>query len=346
MLRKNYPIPKYPKYYVNKGAKLLDKNGEPYYQRYRVDEACPSCGEVRKVGKYYPKTICRSCSIRKRLAETDTKRNGTKRARDIGKTGRPYARWIWDACPDCRKERWLPINRKGSRCQICAGKERSKNTIPKIKPIRYCKDCGIPVAAWKRFCQECANKRNTESYLQHYIARIKAKGKDYGGYKIITEDKLCRACGKRFPRTPEYFGRHIKSRDGLSSKCRACHSKEKRQQLQTPKGRFRASMTTAIYRTIKGQKNGHTWQSLVGYTLLDLKTHLERQFQPNMTWDNYGMKGWVIDHIRPVASFHFDNPSDPDFKKCWALTNLQPMWMRENSIKGVKPGRLVTGKLC
>ncbi len=66
----------------------------------------------------------------------------------------------------------------------------------------------------------------------------------------------------------------------------------------------------------------------------DLIAHLESLFQPSMTWENYGK--WHIDHKRPIASFNFTSYEDPEFKECWALNNLQPMWAKENMSKGNK----------
>ena len=48
-------------------------------------------------------------------------------------------------------------------------------------------------------------------------------------------------------------------------------------------------------------KNNKSWITLVGYTLLELMTHLESQFTDGMTWENYGQ--WHVDHIRPCAKF-------------------------------------------
>lgn len=55
-----------------------------------------------------------------------------------------------------------------------------------------------------------------------------------------------------------------------------------------------------------------------------------------MTWDNYGHKGWHIDHRIPLATFQISSPNDPDFRVAWALTNLQPMWASDNFSKGAK----------
>ena len=92
----------------------------------------------------------------------------------------------------------------------------------------------------------------------------------------------------------------------------------------------------AIYTSLKGLKNNIPWQNFVSYSLQELKEHLESKFQPGMTWDNYGE--WHIDHIVPKSSFHFESYDDPEFKKCWSLENLQPLWAKDNIRKSNKIG--------
>lgn len=66
------------------------------------------------------------------------------------------------------------------------------------------------------------------------------------------------------------------------------------------------------------------------YTMEELKVHLESQFQPGMTWENYGKYGWHIDHIKPMNTFNIISMECEDFKKCWALSNLRPLWAKDN----------------
>jgi hypothetical protein len=102
-----------------------------------------------------------------------------------------------------------------------------------------------------------------------------------------------------------------------------------------PALRLSHSMSTAIGQALHERKSGRHWETLVGYTLEDLIHHLEPQFQPGMTLANYGgIDGWAVDHIVPQKAFDYSSPDDPGFKECWALSNLQPMWFRDNSIKG------------
>ena len=93
-------------------------------------------------------------------------------------------------------------------------------------------------------------------------------------------------------------------------------------------------MRRAIGNSLKGNKNGWHWETLVGYTVADLKEHLESQFHLGMSWANYG--DWHIDHVIQISAFNFTRPEDLDFKRCWALQNLRPLWAFENQSKGAK----------
>ncbi len=88
---------------------------------------------------------------------------------------------------------------------------------------------------------------------------------------------------------------------------------------------------SAIRKSLKGNKKGRSWENLVGYSVEDLQKHIEKQFKLGMTWENYGK--WHIDHIIPKDVFNFSCPEDIDFRHCWALKNLQPLWALENIFK-------------
>ena len=47
-----------------------------------------------------------------------------------------------------------------------------------------------------------------------------------------------------------------------------------------------------------------------------------------LIWDNYGQKGWVIDHILPCCSFDLSKPEEQ--RKCFHYSNLQPLWESDN----------------
>lgn len=82
-------------------------------------------------------------------------------------------------------------------------------------------------------------------------------------------------------------------------------------------------------------KNHKPWKMHLPYTIDELISHLENQFKPGMSWQNYG-KYWHIDHVIPDSAFDYKSISDASFQQCWSLNNLQPLWASENISKGNK----------
>ncbi len=76
----------------------------------------------------------------------------------------------------------------------------------------------------------------------------------------------------------------------------------------------------------------------LGCSIKELKKYLETQFKQDMSWGNYGLKGWHIDHIRPLCSF--DLSDIKQFKKACHYTNLQPLWWHDNLSKRRKDGTI------
>ena len=73
---------------------------------------------------------------------------------------------------------------------------------------------------------------------------------------------------------------------------------------------------------------------LLGCSREELKEWIENQFTEGMSWEKLGINGIHIDHIRPCASF--DLTKEEDVKKCFHFSNLQPLWAKDNLIKGAK----------
>jgi hypothetical protein len=82
----------------------------------------------------------------------------------------------------------------------------------------------------------------------------------------------------------------------------------------------------------------------LGCSLDELREHLERRFQPGMTWENWGRRGWHMDHVRPLL--HFDLTDEDHLRDACHYTNLQPLWWRDNILKGHAERRALKANTC
>lgn len=118
----------------------------------------------------------------------------------------------------------------------------------------------------------------------------------------------------------------------------AVHKKKrtaaKRKRLDnSPSLRLKEATRSRIWASLKGATDGALFSRL-GYSVDRLRAHLESLFDDGMTWANYGK--WHVDHIKPCAKFDLTDPHQ--FKECWSLENLQPLWAQQNCRKGANYG--------
>jgi len=196
-------------------------------------------------------------------------------------------------------------------------------------------------------------------------------------YKIVPYittciEKRCTKCGETKPL--KKFCVQTDTRDGLKSECKQCsseynkewlkdnheykkecdrvyrktHKKEKNAYFRKYEMERRATdvafnlnktMRQGTTRSLKNKKGGKSWKSLVPYTLGELMAHLESKFTEGMTWDNYGFGDdkWNLDHVIALCHFNITSAECQEFKNCWSLDNLQPLWQVRNFEKGDRP---------
>ncbi len=182
-----------------------------------------------------------------------------------------------------------------------------------------------------RYCFRCKKQKDNsikfgydKNGIQRYVCQkcvsiYRQKQKEKHNRKWIKEDNEKKRQWKI--RHPELQRRY--------------RNKWSRKKSKEAKYRIDNSLKSLIWLALKGEKAGRKWEKLVGYTLEDLMKHLKKQFDDKMTWGNYGSY-WSIDHRKPRSLFHYKTAEDPEFKKCWALENLQPMEKIANIKKGKK----------
>lgn len=167
------------------------------------------------------------------------------------------------------------------------------------------------------------NKEKTKQYQDNY--RKENKEKLIQDYKIFYQNNKEKILAKG----KKYFE---ENRDS----CLAVRRKWDKKRRQRTDIKLGGNISRRIHEALRENKQGKHWETLVGYTINQLKIHLESKFQIGMTWENYGLHGWHVDHIIPRSTFKFETYDCDDFKKCWALSNLQPLWAKDNLTKGNK----------
>ena len=101
--------------------------------------------------------------------------------------------------------------------------------------------------------------------------------------------------------------------------------------------RLRVILRSTISRYIRKK---HTYSYYTNYTVKELIDNITSKFKPGMSWDGHSLRGWHIDHIRPLSDFNFYNPDGTEnineIRKAMALDNLQPLNSIDNISKGAK----------
>lgn len=198
---------------------------------------------------------------------------------------------------------------------------RRRRGISTRGQIIKCAGCATEIArrhSSHQFCDECS-KQNKREIKRRWVERNRERRlAQVRAYNERNREEINRKFRERLA-LPETKARRRAIDLAYSAK---------------PRRRLDQRMKTAIGQCLKGQKNGRSWEGLVGYSCDDLMRHLERQFLKGMSWSNIG--DWHIDHIRPRASFSYESEQDDSFRECWSLSNLRPLWSEDNRSKSAK----------
>lgn len=218
---------------------------------------------------------------------------------------------------------------------------QNKKYITVFYTENICDVCGSSFLKQKRtvlsngnFCdRKCYNKDKTIHKEKYGKRKIKKKcvicNEDNKNNFYMSDKSYCKKCRQKI--NEKYI-------EKTGKKYNYKKTKEQRREIYK-KRRIQYCMSARIRQSLKNGKRGEKWHVIVGYDIKKLKKHLESQFDKGMNWDNYGE--WEIDHIKPIASFNIRSYEDKDFKKCWSLENLRPLWKSENRSRGAIYGNKI-----
>lgn len=172
--------------------------------------------------------------------------------------------------------------------------------------------------------------------INHYYSnkdKISAKKKEYynsNKHKVEVKVKVYRDKNilKERERAKKYYYNN-KNKKLLYNKI-YCKNRYKKDVAFKLRKNLRSRLRTMID---KNQKTGNAVRDL-GCSIPEFKIYLESKFQQGMSWDNHGVYGWHIDHIKPLASFDLTDRNQ--LLQACHYTNLQPLWAKDNIVKSDK----------
>jgi len=106
----------------------------------------------------------------------------------------------------------------------------------------------------------------------------------------------------------------------------------RRKWLNTDKSARAADRISSLLRMAlrKGNSRSKLWK-LIGVPCKEFRTHLEEQWKPGMTWENFG-SSWCVALIIPKRKF--DLTQKRDVRICFHSDNVVPRWKGDVIGKG------------
>ena len=149
---------------------------------------------------------------------------------------------------------------------------------------------------WKRgriaWCKKCVSKKNRKSYLRRKDL-IAIKNRNQRSVRNVYIRKL--------------YHQSIKYKISCN---------------------LRSAIRRGIKLIISGSYHKEHALNLLGCTIEEFIYYIESKFRPGMTWQNWSLYGWHLDHIIPLSKFNWSDPLQ--YQKAFHYTNLQPLWAEEN----------------
>lgn len=170
----------------------------------------------------------------------------------------------------------------------------------------------------------CSSACNTKAYRLRHPDRIKESKKKYDQKHRDAITERNRDWRERNKEKMQEYRVARKEKNRI-------YWKERR--AKDPLFRIKNNLRNRLNFLCKGGRSNSLLE-LLGCSHEEFKKHIESQFQPDMTWNNYGKNGWHLDHVKPLALFNLLIQSE--LEEVCHFTNLQPLWQEDNLKKWCK----------
>lgn len=243
-------------------------------------------------------------------------------------------------CKKCISQRGSKY-RQDNHAKVMKSKEvyRNVNRVAlRCKAVEYNSREGVK----KRTAEYKAEYRKTEKYKASHaeIARKYTQRPDI-------KAKIAKSRKDRYHTNIE--AERKKAREYRRKDCVKAKAREYYGATRNENNKLRSAISSAITKGLRrsgGAKERRSCLKYLGYSIGDLKKHLESLWEPWMNWKNYGAYiadawndkdsktwKWNIDHIRRHREFKYKSMEEDKFQECWGLSNLRPLSAKENNIR-------------
>ena len=228
----------------------------------------------------------------------------------------------------------------GCRCDVCKGAQSDYKKLYRRSNLEKCRR---QEAEWRDVNRESMRKRDRDRYKNNPVDRERRRKRSASAetheykkaYDSAHRDEISKKAKERRAKNPSLYRERVKTwRSNNRDKVNANERRYMAERRRDPVFRLQSNLRRRVSRAItRGGKSDKT-MSLLGCSMEKMMAHLESQFQQGMTWENYGINGWHVDHIIPCSSFDLTNCEQQ--RKCFHFTNLQPLWAEDNLKKSNK----------
>jgi len=209
---------------------------------------------------------------------------------------------------------------------------------------KICSKCKIE----KDICEFHKQKSNKSGYRASCKECRKIEKEKNSIYKKNNKDIISQKNKLWLENKPNYMKEYsknynVKNREKLNEKLKKWREKNKEETLKKQRKKrnekykndlhfkLKHLLRCRINKIIKYKRNKSSID-ILGCNIEYFISYIEKKFDENMSWDNYGYHGWHIDHVIPISSAK----NEEDLVKLSHYTNLQPLWKEENLKKSNK----------
>lgn len=243
---------------------------------------------------------------------------------------------------ECRKEHYNLERRATNRGPSIGSQMLSENRELVDRGKKRCSKCRR-ILSLSEFRKERRGLGGATAQCATCLASKDKQAKRYARRRAGRKTRAEIQAGVRARRIERMFVAHHKARIKEMLRAEAPSNTERyrsryrgnpefqakeRLRRQINKAAKRDGVGELIRAAIRRDGDSLTVERLLGYSIFEFMAHMEKQFTKGMTWAHWRKGEIHIDHIIPQKEFDLSDPAE--YRSCWSLSNLQPLWAKSN----------------